>query len=79
MLAVEALALGRPVVASAVGGLPTVVVDGVDGVLVPPDDSAALAEAIATVPLVAPAATVADAHRPAAVLAAHAAAYGVPA
>lgn len=78
MVALEALALGRPVVASAVGGLPSVVVDGVDGALVPSDDPGALARAIATVPLTTPTAAAAESHRPAAIVAAHAAAYAVP-
>lgn len=43
----EALYLGKPVVASRVGGIPEIVTDGVDGLLVPPADSAALAEALA--------------------------------
>lgn len=45
---VAALALGhgRPVVATAVGGLPAAVDDGVDGLLAPPDDPAALARAL---------------------------------
>ena len=43
---VEALACGRPVVASAVGGITTQVVDGVNGLLVEPGDSAALARAL---------------------------------
>lgn len=78
MVALEALASGRPVVASDVGGLPTVVLDG-DGALVPADDPDDLAEAIATVPLVAPRATAVVAHGVDAVLAAHARAYGADA
>jgi glycosyltransferase involved in cell wall biosynthesis len=42
--ALEALAAGRPVVASAVGGLPEAV--GSDGILVPAGDAAALAAAL---------------------------------
>lgn len=42
----EALYLGTPVVATRVGGIPEIVDDGVDGVLVPPADSEALAAAI---------------------------------
>ena len=42
----EALASGRPVVASAVAGIPDVVESGVNGVLVEPADPAALAAAI---------------------------------
>jgi glycosyltransferase involved in cell wall biosynthesis len=42
----EAMQAGRPVVASSVGGLPELVVDGVTGRLVRPDDPDALAAAI---------------------------------
>ncbi len=45
----EAMAVGTPVVATAVDGLPEVVVDGVTGRLVPPGDPARLAAAIAEV------------------------------
>jgi glycosyltransferase involved in cell wall biosynthesis len=43
----EAMACGRPVVATAVGGLVDTVVDGVTGDLVPPRDPDALGEALA--------------------------------
>ena len=42
--AIEALAGGRPVVATRVGGVPDVVRDGVDGFLVEPRDVDALAD-----------------------------------
>lgn len=41
-----AYTLGRPVVATRVGDIPDVVRDGVSGLLVPPDDPNALAEAL---------------------------------
>jgi glycosyltransferase involved in cell wall biosynthesis len=44
--AVEALAVGTPVVATAVGGVPEVVHDGENGLLVPPRDPARLATAL---------------------------------
>jgi glycosyltransferase involved in cell wall biosynthesis len=45
----EALALGKPVVATAVGGIPEAVRDGVEGRLVPPSSPTALAEALLAV------------------------------
>jgi glycosyltransferase involved in cell wall biosynthesis len=42
----EAFAAAKPVVATAVGGVPEVVEDGVNGILVPPGRSDVLAEAI---------------------------------
>lgn len=45
---VEALAAGRPVVATDVGGVRSVVRDGVSGILVPPDDPSRLAAALGT-------------------------------
>ena len=42
----EALALGKPVVATSVGGVPTIVKDQETGALVPPKNPAAMAEAI---------------------------------
>jgi glycosyltransferase involved in cell wall biosynthesis len=43
---VEALCRTRPVLGSRVGGIPDLVRDGENGVLVPPGDAAALAEAL---------------------------------
>lgn len=43
---VEAMLLGAPIVASRVGGVPSLLKDGEEGLLVPPGDAAALAAAI---------------------------------
>jgi glycosyltransferase involved in cell wall biosynthesis len=43
----EAAAAGKPRVGTAVDGIPTVIRDGVDGLLVPKEDDAALAQALA--------------------------------
>jgi glycosyltransferase involved in cell wall biosynthesis len=43
---IEAMAMGKAVIGTATGGLPEVIVHEETGLLVPPDDSAALAEAI---------------------------------
>lgn len=49
MVALEAMACGRPVIASRVGGLPTTIRDGLTGLLVRDGDAAALAARIAQV------------------------------
>jgi glycosyltransferase involved in cell wall biosynthesis len=45
---VESLSVSTPVIASAVGGIPEIVRNGVDGFLIPPDDPVALAEKLHT-------------------------------
>ena len=47
LVLVEAMALGTPVVATSAGGPSEIVVDGESGILVPPGDHRAMAEAIA--------------------------------
>jgi glycosyltransferase involved in cell wall biosynthesis len=46
LVLVEAMAAGRPVIASRSGGVPEVVVDGETGLLVSPESPAELAAAI---------------------------------
>lgn len=48
LVPIEAMAAGRPVVASAVGAVPEIVTHGETGLLVPPADEAALARALGT-------------------------------
>lgn len=43
---IEGMSLGRPAVVTAVGGIPTLVEDGVTGLVVAPNDAPALAEAL---------------------------------
>lgn len=45
---IEAMAAGVPVVATSVGAVPDMVRDGVDGIVVPPRDATALADALGT-------------------------------
>lgn len=47
-VAMEAMAVGRPLIATRMGGLTDLVIDGETGLLVPPNDHNALQQAIAT-------------------------------
>jgi glycosyltransferase involved in cell wall biosynthesis len=46
LVLIEAMAMEKPVVATSAGGVPEIIEDGHDGLLVPPRDEKALAEAI---------------------------------
>jgi glycosyltransferase involved in cell wall biosynthesis len=46
MVLVEAMAAARPVIGTRVDGIPELIDDGITGLLVPPDDSVALSDAI---------------------------------
>ncbi|MBC7812043.1 MAG: glycosyltransferase family 4 protein [Burkholderiales bacterium] len=48
LVALQAAQMARPIVASRVGGIPEIVIDGQTGLLVEPDDSHALASAAAS-------------------------------
>ena len=79
LVALEALGRGRPVIASRVGGLPDVVLDEGDGLLVRADDARALADALrgfaAANPAGPPTGRALDGHAPERVGHLHAAAY----
>jgi len=46
VIMLEAMALGRPAIASGVGGILSIIEDNVNGLVVPPSDSRALADRI---------------------------------
>jgi glycosyltransferase involved in cell wall biosynthesis len=46
LVVLDAMAMGRPVVATTIAGIPELVVDGVTGKLIPPGDAKALADAL---------------------------------
>lgn len=47
MVLIEAMGMKKPVIGSAIGGIKEIITDGVNGLLVPPGNVAALSEAIA--------------------------------
>jgi glycosyltransferase involved in cell wall biosynthesis len=49
LVVLEAMSMGKPIVATSVGGVPEIVRDGVTGVLVPPKSPGALAAALISV------------------------------
>jgi len=49
MSLLEAMALGKPAVCTAVGDVPEVLLEGETGLLIPPGDPGALAEALARI------------------------------
>lgn len=54
MAILEAMSMGLPVIATAVGGVPEAICDGVNGLLAPPDDPSAIADAMVRIALDAP-------------------------
>ncbi len=48
LVGLEAMRAGRPIIATDVGGLPELVDHGITGLLIPPDDAEALAEAVSS-------------------------------
>ena len=45
----QMMAMGKPVIATEVGGIPEIVTSGVNGLLIPPEEPAALAKAMVQV------------------------------
>lgn len=49
LVIVEGMAIGKPVIAANAGGVPEIITDGIDGVLVPPGDAQAVANEILSI------------------------------